>query len=104
MLFLHLVCPVPSSHLILSTKTLPAMATCSSIVTTMTVYNISNVTIIQPTTAVSTTFITQIKSVVVSTITTSKVETKTETLTETFTVATSVVVTQSAPSKCFYSE
>ena len=70
----------------------------------MTVYNISNVTIIQPTTDVSTTFITQTKSVVVSTITTSKVETKTVTLTETFTVATSVAVTQSAPSKYFYSE
>ena len=70
----------------------------------MTVYNISNVTIIQPTTDVSTTFITQTKSVVVSTITTSKVETKTVTLTETFTVATSVAITQSAPSKYFYSE
>ena len=70
----------------------------------MTVYNISNVTVIQPTTDVSTTFITQTKSVVVSTITTSKVETKTVTLTETFTVATSVAVTQSAPSKYFYSE
>ena len=101
MLFLRVVCPVPSSSLFIPTKSPSAIRTCSSVVATMTVYNTSNITIIQPTTAVSTAFITQTKSVAVSTVTTSKVETKTETLTETFTVATSVVVTQSALSKCF---
>lgn len=101
MLFLHVVCPVPSSHLIIPTKSSPSIPTCSSIVTTMTAYNTSNITIIQPTTVVATAFITQTKSVAMSTVTTSKIETKTETLTETLTVATSVVVTPSASSKCF---